>query len=73
MTEDGGLTNMPEFEGTSNKSSFDEALGIALQKALKSSSQTDSMVSYTVKKIHGRKGGIAGFSELTVVIEVAPH
>jgi hypothetical protein len=61
---------MPSFEGTSNKSDLQEALQKAVDKALSSTSHTDKMVSYTVKKIAGRKGGVAGFNELTVAIDV---
>ncbi len=64
---------MPEFEGTSKTSNFEEALEDAVKKARSSTSVADSMVSYTVKKISGRKGGFAGFNELTVVIDADLH
>jgi hypothetical protein len=60
---------MPEFEGTSDQFNFEEALGKAVQKALETISHTEPMVSYTVKKISGLKGGLAGLKRLTVVID----
>jgi len=64
---------MPEFEGTSDTSKLQEALEKALQKALSSIPHTDAMISYSVKRIGGRKGGIAGFNELVVVIDAELH
>jgi hypothetical protein len=63
---------MTEFEGTSEKGDFQEALQLALRSALESKarSQTDSMVSYVVKEIRGVRGGIANFNKLTVVVTV---
>lgn len=63
------MARMAEFEGTSGNGKFQDALQDAVQEALKNIIHTDPMVSFTVKKITGRRGGIAGFNELTVVIE----
>jgi len=64
---------MPEFEGTSNTSNFTQALEDAVKKARSTVSITDVLITYTVKKISGRKGGFAGFNELTVVIDADLH
>lgn len=64
---------MPEFEGTSNTSNLEEALQEALMKALRTVAHTDPMVSYSVKRISGLKGGLAGFNKLTVVIDADLH
>jgi hypothetical protein len=60
---------MPEFEGTSDTSNFQEALDKAVQDALRAIQHTEPMVSYVVKRIRGTKGGIGGFTRVTVVIE----
>lgn len=64
---------MPEFEGTSDTSNLQEALERAVQKALSTASHTHPMVSYIVKRISGVRGGIAGFRNLTVVIDADLH
>ena len=64
---------MPEFEGTSNKSNVQEALDKAVQGAVNTVSHPDWMISYSLKKISGRRSGIAGLNELTVVIEAELH
>jgi hypothetical protein len=58
-----------EFTGTSAKGDFSEALRSAIGSALKSEHAVDAMVTYKIIKIGGRSGGIAGFNELTVVID----
>jgi len=60
---------MPTFEGTSNRGNLQEALDEAIKKALSSTSAADRMVTYVVTKISGRKGGFAGFNEVTVMID----
>jgi hypothetical protein len=60
---------MAEFEGMSKTSDFQEALEDAVQKALRAITHTDPMVSYSVKRITGVRGGIAGLREITVVID----
>jgi hypothetical protein len=52
---------MPEFEGTSDRSNLQEALDKAIQQALSGVGHSDPMVSYTVKKISGLKGGYCRF------------
>jgi hypothetical protein len=60
---------MPEFEGTSKTSNLQEALENAVQKALRAITHSDPMVSYSVKRITGIRGGIAALREVTVVID----
>jgi hypothetical protein len=60
---------MPTFEGTSKNDSFQEALETAIKSAYDSGSAYDRMTTYTVTKISGRRGSIAGFKELTVTID----
>jgi hypothetical protein len=60
---------MHEFEGTSETSNFQEALENAIKKALGAVSHTEPMVSYTVKRIGGKRGGLGQLNKLTVVIE----
>jgi hypothetical protein len=61
---------MKRFEGISRVASIQGALEEAVQAALGTISHTDGMVSYTVVQIGGCRGGIAGFKEVTVAIEV---
>ena len=60
---------MADFEGISNKLNLQEALEKTVQKALSSMAHPDKMISYSVKQISGRQGGIAGFNEVSVVID----
>jgi hypothetical protein len=53
----------------SKKGSLQEALDAAIQAALDSAKGADRMVTWTLKKVSGREGGIAGFNEVAVVIE----
>ncbi len=62
-----------EFTGTSAKGDFSEALQNAIALALKAEHVVDAMVTYKVSRIGGRRGGIAGFNELTVVIDSVTH
>ncbi len=64
---------MPECEGRSENGSLDEALKKAIEQALKASTHSDRMVSYTIKKISGVKGGLAGFNRTLVVIDAELH
>ncbi len=64
---------MAVYEGTSNKGDLQEALEDALKDALTAVQHTDPMVYYTLQKISGIRGGIAGFNELTVSIEAGEH
>jgi hypothetical protein len=58
---------MPEYKGTSKKGNIQDALKQALEHAIPK--HPDGMVNYVVKQIRGRKGGIAGFNEVVVVIK----
>jgi len=64
---------MPDFEGVSDSSNFQQALEQALQTALRTITHSDPMISYVVKRISGLRGGYAGFNKLTVVIEADLH
>src|SRR5947208_3193307 len=57
------------FKGTSKKGDIDEALQQAIASAERSVRHPDAMVSWTLKGISGRSGGIAGFREIMVTIE----
>lgn len=57
------------FKGTSKKGDIDEALQQAIAAAERSVRHPDAMVTWTLKGISGRSGGIAGFREVTVTIE----
>jgi len=58
------------FQGTSEKADFNEALGLAIKAAHKAVNAADSLIEWTLKGVSGRDGGIKGFTELTVTIEV---
>ncbi len=64
-----GQTRTKGFSGTSKKGDIEEALGKAIAAAERSVRHPDAMVTWTLKKISGRGGGIAGFREVTVTIE----
>jgi hypothetical protein len=55
--------------GMSKKGNLQEALDAAIQTALDSAKGADRMVTWSLKKVSGREGGIAGFNDVTVVIE----
>jgi hypothetical protein len=57
------------YTGTSKKGDFDEALDLAIKDALKAAPGTDRLVTWTLKEVAGREGGLAGFNEVTVTIE----
>jgi hypothetical protein len=56
------------FKGTSKNGNVQKALDAAIQAALQSAQGADRMVQWTLKVISGRRGGIAGFNEVTVAI-----
>jgi len=56
------------FQGTSKAGSFQKALDAAIQAALQSAPGADRLVTWTLKKVAGRRGGIAGFTDITVTI-----
>lgn len=67
-----------QFTGTSGEKTMttaqnqDAALNQAVQKAYNQANKrgADMMIEYTVDKISGRRGGFAGFNEVTVTISV---
>jgi hypothetical protein len=56
------------FTGTSQRGDLAEALGDAIQQALKSSHIVDGIVTWTIEKISGENGGIVGKNEISVTI-----
>jgi hypothetical protein len=56
------------FTGTSRKADLIEAVNDAVEQAKKSSNTSDPLVRWTIEKISGRHGGIAGFKEISVTI-----
>lgn len=66
-----------EFKGTSNKGDLQEAIAAAVSaaEAAAASRGADFMIEYEVHKIQGRRGGFAGFDQITVTIRVpdAPY
>jgi len=62
------MATVKTFKGTSKAGNLQKALDAAIQAAQQSASGADPLVSWTVKKVAGRRGGIAGFRDLTVTI-----
>ena len=60
---------MPEFEGASEHLDLGHALAQAVHRALESTNNADSTVSYVVKRITGLRSGVAGPNKLWVVID----
>src|SRR5256885_1235385 len=60
-----------EFRGVSKKGDVEEALQKAISAAQGSVRHPDAMVEWTLRRVSGRSGGIAGFREVTVTIEAA--
>ena len=58
-----------QFRGTSRTGDIEEALKNAVAAAGRTVNHPDAMVEWTLKSIAGRSGGIAGFNEVTVVID----
>jgi hypothetical protein len=58
-----------EFVGISKKGDVEEALKKAIHAAQGSVRHPDAMVDWSLKRVTGRAGGIAGFDEVTVAIE----
>lgn len=56
------------FTGTSPKGDLIEALNDAVEQAEKSSNASHPLVKWTLEKINGQHGGIAGFKEISVTI-----
>jgi hypothetical protein len=57
------------FKGTSKTGNMQEALHNAISAAERSVRHPDAMVTWTLKSVTGRSGGIAGFNEVAVTIE----
>lgn len=66
-----GKAKKQVFKGTSKKGDLKEALDLAIQAALKSAPGADRLVEWTLKEVSGRRGGVAGFNEVTVTIEAS--
>jgi hypothetical protein len=56
------------FTGTSRKGDFQAALDDAIAAALTAARVVDGQAKWTLKEIHGVKGGIAGRNEISVTI-----
>jgi len=57
------------FKGTSKASNVQKALDLALQAAQQAAPGADRLIEWTLKEVTGRRGGIAGLKEATVVIK----
>jgi hypothetical protein len=61
-------TTLKTFRGTSNVGNLQKALDAAIQAAKQSAPGADRLVTWTLKRVAGRHGGIAGFRDVTVTI-----
>jgi hypothetical protein len=59
------------FIGTSRRSDLGEAIANAIREAMGSSQGDDALIKWTIKKISGKRGGIAGLNEISVTIAAA--
>jgi hypothetical protein len=59
---------MKTFTGTSRSGDLAEALSDALRQATESSQTSDVLVTWTIEKISGKRGGIAGLNEICITI-----
>jgi hypothetical protein len=62
------MPTLRTFEGTSKAGNLQKALDAAIQAAKDSATGADRLVTWTLKKVAGRHGGIAGFRDVTVTI-----
>ena len=62
------MAALKTFHGTSKIGNLQKALDAAIQAALDSAPGADRLVTWTLKKVAGRRGGIAGFRDVTVTI-----
>ena len=62
------MATLKTFQGTSKAGNVQKALDAAIQAAQDSTSGADRLVNWTLKKVAGRRGGIAGFKDVTVTI-----
>ena len=60
--------SLSSFTGMSRTGDVKEALSDALEQAERSSSTSHPLVRWTIEKISGQHGGIAGFKEVSVTI-----
>jgi len=56
------------FTGTSQRGDLEAALGHAIKQAMDSSQIADVLITWTIEKISGKSGGIAGWKEISVTI-----
>jgi hypothetical protein len=56
------------FTGTSQNGDLAEALKHAIKQAMDSSQIADVLVTWTIEKISGKSGGIAGWKEVSITI-----
>jgi hypothetical protein len=61
------MATLKTFQGTSTAGNLQKALDAAIQAA-QPSAGADRLVTWTLKKVAGRRGGIAGFRDVTVTI-----
>ena len=57
------------FKGTSKTGNVQKALDLAIKAAQDAAPGADRLITWTLQKVAGRQGGIAGFRECTVVIK----
>jgi hypothetical protein len=58
-----------EFSGTSKTGNLQEALELAIKTAMDAAPGADRQVSWVLKGISGRQGGLVPANEVTVTIE----
>jgi hypothetical protein len=63
--------SMASFTGTSHRGDIEEAIANAIREAMGSSQGDDALIKWTIKKISGQRGGIAGLNEISVTIAAA--
>jgi hypothetical protein len=56
------------FTGTAKNGNLQRASDLAVQAAQQSATGADRLVTFTLKSVSGRRGGIAGFREVVVTI-----
>jgi hypothetical protein len=57
------------FKGTSKAGNVQKALDLALQAAQQAAPGADRIIEWTLKEVSGRRGGLTGLKETTVVIK----
>lgn len=68
-----GDTPHKSFKGTSKRGNYGDALQQAIEAAERSVRHPDALVEWSLKNVSGRRGGFAGFNEITVTIEATVH